>query len=93
MNRTASFGTLGVALTGAILEVVVRSGLVSPEVLPPTSEIVTRAVRLLAEPEVQIGLGHTLEAWGLATLLAALLAVALGLGIGCPRFFATRPCI
>src|SRR4051794_22208057 len=82
MNRAAAFGTLGVAVTGASLELAVRLGLASPEVIPPTTKIVTRAVGLLADPEVQTGLGHTLEAWVLATLLAALAAVALGIAIG-----------
>jgi ABC-type nitrate/sulfonate/bicarbonate transport system permease component len=85
MNKAAAFGTLGVLLTGALLELVVRSGLVSPEVIPPTSEIITRALALLADREVQIGLAHTVEAWAVATLIASVLAVALGLAIGLSR--------
>ncbi len=85
MNRSIAYGGLGILLAGASLEFAVRCGLISPDVVPATSSIVMRAALLLANHEVQIGLAHTVQAWALATLLAAVLAVFAGIAIGLSR--------
>jgi ABC-type nitrate/sulfonate/bicarbonate transport system permease component len=85
MNRGFAYGCLGILLAGTLLEVVVRSGLVSPEVFPAISSIVVRAAALLANQEVQIGLAHTIQAWAIATFVAALLAVMAGIAVGLSR--------
>ncbi|MEV0617912.1 ABC transporter permease [Nonomuraea sp. NPDC050404] len=72
----------GALAFAALIELLSRTGVVDPEVLPPATEIVARAAALLFDPAFG---GHALTsllAWAIGLCLAAVLAVPLGLLLG-----------
>src|SRR5256886_735823 len=75
-------GLLGLALFGALFEVLPAAGLVSAEDVPPTSRILTTLADQLTQQRFQTALLDTLRTWvfGLAVAVAA--GVALGVLIG-----------
>lgn len=77
-----SRGLVGVAVVAGALEALGRAGLVAREDLPPTSVFVARAVRLVGDGTFVTGVVATLKAAAIGLLLAAVVAVPLGLLLG-----------
>ncbi|RKR92455.1 ABC-type nitrate/sulfonate/bicarbonate transport system permease component [Micromonospora pisi] len=75
-------GVLGFTSFLAVLETVPRIGLVSPEYLPPASEIAGELGRLLGEPTFWVAAGDTVRGWFLGLAIAVALGVVLGFTIG-----------
>ncbi|MFK3984695.1 ABC transporter permease [Micromonospora sp. NPDC050397] len=75
-------GVLGFGSFLAVLEAVPRIGLVSPEYLPPASEIAVALTRLLGEQTFWTATGDTLRGWFVGLAIAVALGVLLGLVIG-----------
>ena len=63
-------------------ELVTRSGLTDPDNLPPPTRVLDALVGELGTSELWRDVGRTLEAWGLALMIAAAVAVPLGIVIG-----------
>ncbi|MFB4314585.1 ABC transporter permease [Actinomadura sp. 21ATH] len=72
-------GTAGVAGAIALAELVVRTGLVDAEDVPPASTVLLRAAELFADIEFLTAVADTVRAWLGGLLLATVVAVALGL--------------
>ncbi|MEV4477471.1 ABC transporter permease [Nonomuraea salmonea] len=72
----------GALAFAALIELLSRTGLADPEFLPPASEIVVRAVTLLADSAFQAHALTSALAWAIGLCLAAVLAVPLGLLLG-----------
>ncbi|MFI6763699.1 ABC transporter permease [Micromonospora sp. NPDC050417] len=75
-------GVLGFASFLAVLEAVPRIGLVSPDYLPPASEIAGELARLLGEQTFWVAAGETVRGWFLGLTIAVALGVVLGFTIG-----------
>lgn len=75
-------GIVGAAVAFALLELVTRAELVSPEYLPPASAVLAATVGILADPEFLANVGGTLAAWVLGMVLATAIAVPFGLLLG-----------
>jgi NitT/TauT family transport system permease protein len=63
-------------------EAVGRAGIVDRSFLPPTSAVLARAVRLLTDGGFLHDIAATLLAWGSGLLIAAVIAIPLGLALG-----------
>ncbi|MFD4694405.1 ABC transporter permease [Streptomyces sp. NPDC058463] len=74
----AALGLAGLAGFLALVEVVPRTGLVSPDYLPPTSRIAGALADELADPAFWTALGDTLTGWSVGLLIATVLGVAAG---------------
>src|ERR1044071_5124772 len=72
-------GTGGVL---AVCELVGRSGLVNPDQLPPPSVIGARLVEMFNDYEFSVDVVETVSAWAIAIVIAALIAVPLGILFG-----------
>ncbi|MET7366514.1 ABC transporter permease [Streptomyces sp. NPDC005566] len=77
----AALGLAGAAGFLALVEVVPRSGLVSPDYLPPTSRIAGALADELADAAFWTALGDTLTGWSVGLLIATVLGVAAGTAI------------
>ncbi|TDD47439.1 ABC transporter permease [Nonomuraea terrae] len=73
---------VGAVVFAALIELVSRTGLADPEFLPPATEIVGRAVTLVADPAFRTHALTSLLAWAIGLAIAALIAVPLGLLLG-----------
>lgn len=74
----AALGLAGLAGFLALVEVVPRTGLVSPDYLPPTSRIAGALAGELADAAFWTALGDTLTGWSVGLLIATVLGVAAG---------------
>lgn len=72
----------GAVAFAALIELISRTGLADPEFLPPATEIVGRAVTLLADPAFRAHALTSLLAWAIGLAIATLVAVPLGLLLG-----------
>ena len=81
MTRTA-YGLGGVVAFILLSEIIAWSGIVSAEYLPPASSVIIEAGRLITTPEFVADVFATLQAWGLALLVAVAIGVPLGLLLG-----------
>ncbi|NBE56888.1 ABC transporter permease [Streptomyces boluensis] len=81
-SRRVLLGTFGVVAVLAAGEVAGRAGLVQRAYLPPSSEVVERAVRLAGDPLFLDGVGATLGVWAYGLLLGCAVAVPLGVLFG-----------
>ncbi|MGW4466439.1 ABC transporter permease [Micromonospora sp. NPDC004704] len=79
---TTLLGVLGFATFLAVLELVPRSGLVSPDYLPPLSRIAVALTDLLGEPDFWTAAGDTVRGWFLGLAIAVALGIVLGFVIG-----------
>ncbi|MBM7784176.1 ABC transporter permease [Tenggerimyces flavus] len=76
---------LGIAGFGTfllLLELVPRIGIVSPEFLPPFSDMVVALFQQLLTAEFWLALLDTLKGWFLGLGIAVVLGVVIGVGIG-----------
>lgn len=73
---------MGIAILLVALEVVSRTGVISPAALPPATAIVGTTARILADPEFLAHVGGTLGAWAIGLGLATFIAVPLGVVLG-----------
>jgi NitT/TauT family transport system permease protein len=76
---------VGVAVLGAVFEVLGRIGLVERAYLPPTSTVVARAAELVGSGEFRADVAATLTAAALGLTMAIALGVALGVLLGSVR--------
>ncbi|GGL21662.1 nitrate ABC transporter permease [Sphaerisporangium melleum] len=79
--RTAR-GVVGVAGLLVVAELVGRSGLIDPKLLPRVSTVLKAAFELIVDPEFLFYLSGTLTVWGGGLLLAVLLGTPAGLVLG-----------
>lgn len=75
-------GAAGLVAFLLALEVLGRSGVVSRTDLPPSSDILVRAVTLLGDPRFLGSVGATLQAWFFGLLIATAVGVPLGVLLG-----------
>jgi ABC-type nitrate/sulfonate/bicarbonate transport system permease component len=79
---TALLGLLGFATFLAALEVVPRTGLVSPDYLPPLSRIATAMTELAGEGGFWGAVLDTVRSWFIGLLIAVTLGIVVGFVIG-----------
>jgi ABC-type nitrate/sulfonate/bicarbonate transport system permease component len=77
-----SYGWLGIALCSIVLEVLTRTDLVSSRHFPPPSATWRALVGQLDDASLWIDLRGTLAGWSIGLLVAAAIAVPLGLATG-----------
>jgi len=75
-------GLAGIAAFLLAAEVLGRTGLISPAVLPLASTVLVRAAGLAAEPRFLADVAATLEAWALGLAIAVAVAVPGGVVLG-----------
>ncbi|MFB9836639.1 ABC transporter permease [Actinoallomurus acaciae] len=75
-------GVVGVLVFLLIGEVIGRIGLVDRSYLPPSSAVLARAARLIVNGGFLHDVGWTLTAWAVGLLIAAVIAVPVGLLLG-----------
>jgi ABC-type nitrate/sulfonate/bicarbonate transport system permease component len=80
--RAVCLGLAGIVGVIALLEVVVRLGLLPQAWFPPPSQIFPALGELVASGELFAPVGQTLQGWALGIALATLVAVPLGVIIG-----------
>jgi NitT/TauT family transport system permease protein len=78
-------GAIGVGVLFVVLELVTRAGLVTESYLPPASSVLAETFRLLTRPSFLNDIWVTLKACLIGLVLAALIAVPLGLVLGLSR--------
>ena len=72
-------GLVGFAL---LLEILPRIGIVSPNYLPPFSEIMVALFKEMTTAEFWTALSDTLEAWAIGFVISVVAGVAIGIAIG-----------
>jgi ABC-type nitrate/sulfonate/bicarbonate transport system permease component len=82
LGGNAGLGVLGFVTFLGVLEVVPRSGLVSPNYLPPFSKIAVALADLLGDPTFWTALGETARGWFLGLTISVVLGVLVGFVIG-----------
>ncbi|WP_432144774.1 ABC transporter permease [Streptomyces sp. bgisy084] len=75
-------GLAGLAGLVALLEVLPHTGLVSPDYLPPASEMGRALWHMLDDSAFWTALGDTLTGWGLGLAIAVVAGVVVGVVIG-----------
>src|SRR5688572_7368478 len=75
-------GVLGFATFLALLEVVPRIGIVSPDYLPPFSRIAGALADLVREDTFWTAVGDTVLSWFVGLLIAVTLGIVAGFVIG-----------
>jgi ABC-type nitrate/sulfonate/bicarbonate transport system permease component len=75
----------GIAAVLVVLEICSRTGVLPRESFPPVSEIYGSLLGLVAEPGLWVEVGRTMRGWAVGLLLAAVLAVPLGMLLGASR--------
>jgi ABC-type nitrate/sulfonate/bicarbonate transport system permease component len=81
-GHNAVLGVLGFATFLAVLEVVPRAGLVSPNYLPPASRIGVAMAELLRDPAFWTAAADTVRGWFLGLAIAVVLGVVVGFVVG-----------
>jgi ABC-type nitrate/sulfonate/bicarbonate transport system permease component len=76
---------VGIGVVLGFFELAPRVGVLPRSSFPPTSEVVGVLVGMLHTTEMWAAVGHTLEGWLWATVVAVLVGVPLGLAIGASR--------
>jgi ABC-type nitrate/sulfonate/bicarbonate transport system permease component len=79
-------GLLGFAL---LLEIVPRIGLISPNYLPPFSEIMAALFKEMTTAVFWSALSDTLEAWAIGLVISVVAGVVIGIAIGSSRIVRT----
>ncbi|MDO5500161.1 MAG: ABC transporter permease [Propionibacteriaceae bacterium] len=78
-------GAIGVIALVAILELLSRTNVVSPTLLPPPSQVLSDLIGLLGSSTFLGHVGSTLTAWAIGLALASVIGVAAGLVLGSLR--------
>jgi ABC-type nitrate/sulfonate/bicarbonate transport system permease component len=79
-------GVVGILLFLLVWEAIPRLGLVSPQYLPPASDVVTRLVQYFGDPEFWNDVAETMITWAIGLGIAAGAAIVFGLIIGSSPF-------
>jgi ABC-type nitrate/sulfonate/bicarbonate transport system permease component len=82
-------GLGGLAGFALLLELAPRIGLVSPNYLPPFSEIVVALVRELMTATFWTALGDTMSAWALGLVISLTAGVVIGIVVGSSNLLRT----
>lgn len=77
-----ALGVAGLLGLGAVLEIVPRVGLVSPQFLPPASEMVAALLDEARSPAFWAAVRATVSAWALGLLIAVVGGITVGVLIG-----------
>ncbi|WP_432559955.1 ABC transporter permease [Granulicoccus sp. GXG6511] len=85
LNLRPAQGAIGVIVLVVILEVLSRTNIVPPTMLPPPSQVLSDLVSLLGSPEFLAHVGSTLVAWAIGLGLASVIGVTAGLILGSLR--------
>jgi len=75
-------GLVGFAL---LLEIVPRSGIISPDYLPPFSTIMVALFKEIKTATFWTALSDTLEAWAIGLVISVVAGVVIGIAIGSSR--------
>ncbi|HEX4040446.1 MAG TPA: ABC transporter permease [Xanthobacteraceae bacterium] len=75
-------GLSGLIGFAALLEIVPRLGIVSPDYLPPFSTIMTALFKEMMTATFWTALSDTLEAWAIGFVISVVAGVVIGLAIG-----------
>lgn len=75
-------GAIGLAALVILLEIIPRVGIVSPQFLPPFSQIMTALAEQVVVPEFWTALLSTLTGWSIGLGIAAIAGVLAGLLVG-----------
>jgi ABC-type nitrate/sulfonate/bicarbonate transport system permease component len=75
-------GLAGLIGFAALLEIVPRSGLISPLYLPPFSTIMVALFKETMTAEFWTALSDTLEAWAIGLVISVVAGVVIGIAIG-----------
>ena len=78
-------GLSGLIGFAALLEIVPRIGIVSPDYLPPFSAIVVALFKEMKTATFWTALSDTLEAWAIGLVISVVAGVAIGIAIGSSR--------
>jgi ABC-type nitrate/sulfonate/bicarbonate transport system permease component len=78
-------GLSGLIGFAALLEIVPRLGIVSPDYLPPFSTIVVALFKEMMTSTFWTALSDTLEAWVIGLVISVVAGVAIGIAIGSSR--------
>ena len=78
-------GLAGLAGFAALLEIVPRSGLISPLYLPPFSTIMVALFKEMMSAEFWTALSDTLEAWAIGLVISVIAGAVIGIAIGSSR--------
>ncbi|MGC2131834.1 MAG: ABC transporter permease, partial [Xanthobacteraceae bacterium] len=78
-------GLSGLIGFAALLEIVPRIGIVSPDYLPPFSTIVVALFKEMKTATFWTALSDTLEAWAIGLVISVVAGVAIGIAIGSSR--------
>jgi ABC-type nitrate/sulfonate/bicarbonate transport system permease component len=79
-------GLVGFAL---LLEIVPRIGIISPNYLPPFSEIMAALFKEMTTATFWSALSDTLEAWAIGLVISVVAGVVIGIAIGSSRILRT----
>jgi ABC-type nitrate/sulfonate/bicarbonate transport system permease component len=82
-------GLAGLAGFAALLEIVPRSGLVSPYYLPPFSTIMVALFDEIHRPQFWTALDDTLEAWAIGLAISLVGGILVGIAIGSSQVLRT----
>ena len=75
----------GIAAVLVVLEICSRTGVLPRESFPPVSEIYASLLGLVTDTPMWVEVGRTMRGWAVGLLLAAVLAVPLGMLLGASR--------
>jgi ABC-type nitrate/sulfonate/bicarbonate transport system permease component len=78
----AALPWLGVLTVLAVLELVVRAGLISGDYFPPPTTTSAALFRLLGDGGYWTAILHTLQGWAIGLAIATAIAVPVGLALG-----------
>lgn len=81
-NGSALLGVAGFVCLVLVVQFLPSTGLVSPEHLPPSTEIARALVGELGDREFWLALVDTLTAWGIGLAIAVLAGIVAGMLIG-----------
>jgi ABC-type nitrate/sulfonate/bicarbonate transport system permease component len=82
-------GLFGLVAFALLLEVVPRIGIISPNYLPPFSEIMVALFKEMTTTTFWTALSDTLEAWAIGLVISVVAGVVIGIAIGSSRILRT----
>jgi ABC-type nitrate/sulfonate/bicarbonate transport system permease component len=82
-------GLGGLVAFALLLEIVPRIGIISPNYLPPFSEIMVALFKEMTTATFWTALSDTLEAWAIGLVISVVAGVVIGIAIGSSRILRT----